>query len=168
MNRKQTLSRFTAIAALSAAGLAALPIALPLGASFFAPQVAFADSCFSNPNETNCNYQDPGATGCNGATITQILASAPITNVGSVYVMYSTQCQTKWARVNNNLGGAQVTALTSRADGLYNTRQISGGPTRVEGPMLYAPRNYQCSTHQVYGQGYINGNANTNYTGYVC
>lgn len=107
MRGTRTLVRPLRIIVLTAVAVTLIPMVVPQVAPSFSPKIAFAANCVQQPNDANCDGQDPVASGCNNNTVP--IASARIYfnsnptlgQIGVVYVEYSRTCKTKWAQTYN-------------------------------------------------------------------
>ena len=86
-------------------------------------------SCF----QSGCDFQDPGATGCDADAET--IGQAPITDsrgkLGYVELRWSPTCQTNWARVTSTSGVSSATHVLSvsierQSDGTFESLDTEG------------------------------------------
>lgn len=93
---------------------------------------------------TECNGQEPKASGCHGDSTTSVLVETQYFSGGSIELWYSNTCHTNWAHVRNTqiLLGKAITAayvIDEQNSGMEITRveqQAAGG---VISRMWYAP-----------------------------
>ena len=77
-------------------------------------------ACVDNPNNTNCNFQDPIAAGCLKYGSVSTIYTSPNFYVGGIpwymEMRYSTACQSRWVRLQQYGGN---NACSNSFDGVY-------------------------------------------------
>ncbi|HEY0604822.1 MAG TPA: DUF2690 domain-containing protein [Herpetosiphonaceae bacterium] len=145
------------------ARLFALASALVPVATFAAPAAQPAQllsACQLSPSRTNCDYQDPQATGCNNDAYN--LAQADSLGVVRAVVRYSPSCKSAWARAVNlsNQPNTRITAqiarntggLTARTEIYPTTAAVSNMLYIGDGSLAQATATLQNSYGQILGQ----------------
>lgn len=98
-------------------------------------QAAMTSSCMQNPNDTNCNGQDPVTSGCGADGVT--LTSIALGTNGTVAVRYSSTCHSAWAHAVSSIGVTTIQATIGRkSDGRsYSTPFLQA--TAAKSPLIY-------------------------------
>jgi len=117
MNLRRYITRTLIVFFLSAVGFSAL--ANPITA-------AAGDACYNQPNNANCNGDNPQTSGCSADAYTVANATVYIkddisgANDGKVELRYSPHCGTNWSRVTSLLtyGGGGGSGLCPSTPGL--------------------------------------------------
>ena len=101
------------------------------------------NACANNPNDANCNGQDPINQGCNADAYTVSNGTVNIkdsqnTVIGYIELRYSNKCKSNWTRVTSLIGSKTLWARIERDDGLNYTFQINNTNTLYT-DMVFAP-----------------------------
>ena len=149
------------------ARLFALASALVPVATFAAPAARpteLLSACQLSPSRTNCDYQDPQATGCNNDAYN--LAQADQLGVLRAVVRYSPSCKSAWARavslgsqpysritaqITRSTGGI-TSGITSRAEMYPSTAAVSNMVYIGDGSLARAIATLQNSSGQIITQ----------------
>lgn len=144
------LARFAVRAVLSASLVSAFAFPTVSSGTAFASHASLPGGVgCNNDYGVSCNGQYPGAQGClSGSTWLQkatITDESTNTYIATVYLMYSSNCNAFWSRMQTS--GYQILMGVSVSDTAlsYSDQTGSGGASTYDGRMI----NYRGSVHDV-------------------